>query len=70
LSNNIVNQRFVRLIDIIFVIVLFLVIADSSMVFFTSDYIANKIVELISQQIPAHDLVHQLNNTLIKQACS
>ena len=46
---------------------MFLVIAVSSVVFYKSDYIVIKTFELISQQIPAYDLLHQLNNTLIKQ---
>ena len=66
MSINIVNQRSHRLINIIFAIVLFLVIAVSSVVFYKSDYIANKTVELISQQIPAYDLLRKLNNTLIE----
>ena len=67
MSINIVNQRSHRLINIIFAIVLFLVIAVSSVVFYKSDYIANKTVELISQQIPAYDLLRKLNNTLIEK---
>jgi EAL domain-containing protein (putative c-di-GMP-specific phosphodiesterase class I)/GGDEF domain-containing protein/PAS domain-containing protein len=67
LSINIVNQLSHKLINIIFAIVLVLGIAVSAVVFYKGDYIAKKTVELISQQVPAYDLLLKLNNSLIEQ---
>ena len=64
---NIVNQLSHRLINVIFAIVLVLGIAVSGVVFYKGDYIAKKTVELISQQIPAYDLLRKLNNSLIEK---
>jgi EAL domain-containing protein (putative c-di-GMP-specific phosphodiesterase class I)/GGDEF domain-containing protein/PAS domain-containing protein len=67
LSINIVNQLSHRLINVIFAIVLVLGIAVSGVVFYKGDFIAKKAVELISQQIPAYDLLRKLNNSLIEK---
>jgi EAL domain-containing protein (putative c-di-GMP-specific phosphodiesterase class I)/GGDEF domain-containing protein len=67
LSINIVNQLSHRLINVIFTIVLVLGILVSGVVFYNGDYIAKKTVELISQQIPAYDLLRKLNNSLIEK---
>jgi EAL domain-containing protein (putative c-di-GMP-specific phosphodiesterase class I)/GGDEF domain-containing protein len=67
LSINIVNQLSHKLINVIFAIVLVLGIAVSGVVFYKGDYIAKKTVELISQQIPAYDLLRKLNNSFIEK---
>lgn len=67
MSINFVNQLSHRLINVIFAVVLILGIAVSSVVFYKGDYIAEKTVELISQQIPAYDLLRKLNNSLIEK---
>jgi EAL domain-containing protein (putative c-di-GMP-specific phosphodiesterase class I)/GGDEF domain-containing protein/PAS domain-containing protein len=66
LSINIVNQLSHRLINVIFALVLVLGLAVSGVVFYKGDYIAKKTVELIAQQVPAYDLLRQLNNNLIE----
>jgi EAL domain-containing protein (putative c-di-GMP-specific phosphodiesterase class I)/GGDEF domain-containing protein len=67
LSINIVNQRSIRLINIIFGLVLVLGLVVSSLVFYKGDYIAKKTGELIALDVPAYDLLRQLNNGLIEQ---
>ncbi|MFQ3189565.1 MAG: EAL domain-containing protein (putative c-di-GMP-specific phosphodiesterase class I)/GGDEF domain-containing protein [Paraglaciecola sp.] len=67
MSINFVNQLSHRLINVILAVVLILGIAVSSIVFYKGDYIAKKTVELISQQIPAYDLLRKLNNSLIEK---
>ena len=47
--------------------VLVLGIVFSGVVFYKGDYIAKKTVELISQQIPAYDLLRKLDNSLIEK---
>ena len=47
--------------------VLVLGIAFSGVVFYKGNYIAKKTVELISQQIPAYDLLRKLDNSLIEK---
>ena len=42
-------------------------IVVSGVVFYKGDFIAKKTVELISQQIPAYDLLRKLNNSLIEK---
>jgi EAL domain-containing protein (putative c-di-GMP-specific phosphodiesterase class I)/GGDEF domain-containing protein len=67
LSINIVNQLSHRVINLIFALVLILGIAVSGVVYYKGDNIGKKTVELISQQVPAYDLLLKLNNSLIEQ---
>lgn len=62
-----VNQRSHRLINVIFVLVLVLGIAVSAVVYYKGDYIAEKTVGLIAQEVPAYDLLRKLNNSLVEQ---
>ena len=67
LSINIVSQLSQRLINVIFTLVLVLGITVSGVVYFNGDSIAKKTVNLISQEIPAHDLLRKLNNNLTEK---
>jgi EAL domain-containing protein (putative c-di-GMP-specific phosphodiesterase class I)/GGDEF domain-containing protein/PAS domain-containing protein len=67
LSINIFNQLSHRLINVIFTLVLVLGIAVSGVVYFKGDSIAKKTVNLISQEIPAYDLLRKLKNNLTEK---
>ena len=67
MSINIVNQRSHRLINILFILVLLLGIAVSSVVFYKGDYIAKRTTDMIAQEVPSYDLLRKLDNSLIEQ---
>ena len=67
MSINIVNQRYHRLINVIIALVLVLGITVSGVVYYKGDFIANRTIKLIEQEVPAYDLLRKLNNGLIEQ---
>ena len=67
MSINIVNQRYDRLINVIFALVLVLGLSVSGVVYYKGNYIAKKTVELIVQEVPAFDLLRKVSHALIEQ---
>lgn len=67
MSIKIVNQRSNALINIVFFAVIIFGIVASVAVYFKGDVIAEKTITLIAKDMPAYELIRQLNNTLIEQ---